>query len=174
MILSPTFTYNLDTLISMLNLHKNYSKVDIESVYEFFNAEITYDHLPRHLRGITFRAPDLAGEVPDANVIINSDDHPFAQHSTKGHELIHVLKHATTNGALHFRCSINPRTRPEVEAEYGGAYLLVPLHSLKEGLSLGMPKEELAYCLEVTTDIIQRRFELAISSGDIRPKMIWT
>jgi len=117
--------------------------------------------LPNGLHGLARRETAKA----PASILLNIRDRQLQHNVTRGHELSHLLFH--TERPEHYCFNGQYYDSVEHEADYGAAYLLVPLRLLQERVRAGLTFEQVAGELEVTTEVVYKRFEIAIQLKEL-------
>jgi len=150
----------LDAAIAQYHLHSTDSPVNLQSLLNELNINLKYSPISLGIHGYSFWDSDL-----DPQMTINIRERRHQQRSTEAHELIHIVKHAP--GHERYSFDGQPDDLKEAEADYGAAYLLVPLRVLKERVRAGLTFEQIAGELEVTKSLVYKRYEIALAMREL-------
>ncbi len=146
--------------ISQHQLHSTDCPVNLQSLLSELNINLKYSPLPGGLHGLSIYKSRLPPKI-----IINIRDRRPQQRSAEAHELIHIVKHVP--GPERYSFEGQPYDHKEAEAEYGAAYLLVPLRILTERVRAGLTFEQIAGELEVIPSLVYKRYEIAIQLKEL-------
>lgn len=151
----------LKELIRINRLHDGDGPVDLTPVFTELNIHEKYKNYPKKLYGY---ARAEIQDVP-ASVVLNIRNDCYQQRSTRGHELTHLLFHATQRELYSYDGQYYDFV--EEQADYGASYLLVPLKLLKEKARDGWSFEQVAWYLGVIPELVYKRFEIAVELEEI-------